>query len=340
MIVVTGATGHIGNVLVRQLLDKNNRVRAVVLPQEDLTPLNGLGVEIVSGDVRQPDTLERAFEGADLVYHLAGIISILPGKNKILEEVNVQGTRNVIEACRKCHVRRLIYTSSIHALKEPRQGIEICETQPFDPEAVLGDYAKSKARASLEVLKAIREGMDAVIVCPTGVIGPYDYKGSEMGNLIRTFLRRKLPAGVNGAYDFIDVRDAAAGMISTAENGVKGEVYILSGEQITIRKLLNSLEKVSGTRAPRIMIPCRLARLAGIITTPFMIRSKKQPLFTAYSIDVLASNSAVNSNKAKTILGFAPRPIMDSLRDTVNWFREEANRLSRQSKLGRNTHPV
>jgi dihydroflavonol-4-reductase len=332
MIVVTGATGHIGNVLVRQLLEAGHRVRAIVPGQEDLTPMQGLPVEILTGDVRDPESLLAGFKGADTVYHLAGIISILPGKGKILEEVNVQGTRNVITACRQCDVRRLIYTSSIHALKEPRRGLVITESQPFDPVAVLGDYAKSKARASLEVIKGVEQGLDAVIVCPTGVIGPYDFKGSEMGHLIRTFLRHKLPAGVNGAYDFIDVRDVAAGIILAGQRGVKGEVYILSGEQISIRELFSSLEGISGTRAPGIMVPCWLARFVGIISTPFILRRKKKPLFTAYSIDVLRSNSAVNSSKARSMLGFSARPIIYSLKDTVAWFRDEAKAASKRKK--------
>ena len=332
MIVVTGATGHIGNVLVRQLLADGHIVRAIVPEREDLTPLKGLPVEILIGDIRDPESLLAGFKDADQVYHLAGIISILPGKGKILEEVNVQGTRNVVAACQACNVKRLVYTSSIHALKEPRHGLFITESQPFDPIAVLGDYAKSKARASLEVIKGIEQGLDAVIICPTGVIGPYDFKGSEMGNLILTFLRRKLPAGVNGAYDFIDVRDVAKGLILAGQRGVKGEVYILSGEQISIRKLFSSLERISGTRAPGIMVPCWLARFAGIISTPFILRRKKKPLFTAYSIDVLRSNSAVNSGKAKSKLGFFARPIVDSLKDTVVWFKNEAKTAPKSEK--------
>jgi dihydroflavonol-4-reductase len=340
MIVVTGATGHIGNVLIRQLLDSGNTVRAVVPMHEDLRPLRGLAVEIVTGDVRDPASLNKCFQGAEIVYHLAGIISIIPGKSRILEDVNVLGTRNVVNACRERGVKRLVYTSSIHALKEPRHGLFISETQPFDPVAVLGDYAKSKARASLEVLKGIQQGLDAVIVCPTGVIGPYDFKGSEMGHLIMSFLGSKLPAGVNGAYDFIDVRDVATGIILAAEKGLNGEVYILSGEHITIRKLFKSLEVISGTRAPRIMVPCWLARIAGVISTPFILWRKRKPLFTAYSIDVLTSNSAVNCNKAKIALGFSARPLIDSLSDTVTWFREEAKVISTKVTLGHRITPV
>lgn len=175
MVVVTGATGHIGNVLVRELLSRGENVSVVIPPFEDTACLDGLQLEMVKGDVRQIDSLIQAFRGGDVVYHLAGAISILPGKNELLHQVNVVGTRNVVEACLKTDVRRLIYTSSIHAVKEPPHGTVIDETLPYDPDTVLGDYAKSKARATLEVLKGVKRGLDAVIVCPTGVIGPYDY---------------------------------------------------------------------------------------------------------------------------------------------------------------------
>jgi len=147
MVVVTGATGHIGNVLVRQLLSRGEIVRAVVPPSEDTSPLKGLKVEVFAADIRHIDPLIQAFKGSDVVYHLAAIISILPGKSELLHQVNVAGTRNVVEACLKTGGQRLVYASSIHALKEPPQGTVIDETCPYDPESVLGDYAKCKARA-------------------------------------------------------------------------------------------------------------------------------------------------------------------------------------------------
>jgi len=211
MIVVTGATGHIGNVLVRELLKRGKKVRAVIPPFEDTTPLEGLEVERVEGDVRNADSLIHAFNGADVVYHLAGIISILPGKTELLYQVNVEGTRNVVEACLKSNVRRLIYTSSIEAIAEPPQGTVIDETIPFAPDNAIAEYGRSKAKAALAVLEGLKKGLDAVIVCPTGVIGPYDFKLSEMGQLFIDFARGKSRIYVGGAYDFVDVRDVAIG---------------------------------------------------------------------------------------------------------------------------------
>lgn len=332
MIVVTGGTGHIGNVLLRQLVSRGERIRALVLPNEDRTPINGLDVEIVPGDVRDMDSLLRAFQGADLVYHLAGIVSILPGQSAILNEVNVRGTSNVVEACLQMGVLRLVYTSSIHALAEPAHGIAIDEAQSFDPACVLGDYARSKASATLEVLHGVSCGLDSVVVCPTGVIGPYDYKVSEMGQLILDFLRRKAKMYVNGAYDFVDVRDVASGIILAAERGRRGEAYILSGERVTVRELLAMLEGISGIKAPAARIPAGLARLIGIMATPYYRLARTKPLFTAYSIDVLMSNSLVSSEKARHELGYSPRPVKEAVADAVMWFSGQSGRLPRQAK--------
>jgi dihydroflavonol-4-reductase len=322
MIVVTGATGHIGTTLIRKLITRKEKVRAVVMPGEDITPLKGLEIEIIQGDVRDSGSLKQAFEGANLVYHLAGVISILPGNKNLLTGVNVIGTQNVVEACLKSGVKRLIYTSSIHAVKESPQGTCIDESCPYDPASVLGDYAKSKAQATLEVKKGIQRGLDAVIVCPTGVIGPYDYKISEMGNLFQRFLKKKMKICVSGAYDFVDVRDVAEGHILAGLKGRTGEGYILSGERISIPKLFSLLENITGIKAPGFQVPSWLARTAGILATPYYLLSKTKPLFTAYSIDVLNSNSLVSSEKARRELGFSARSIRDSVIDTITWFTE------------------
>ena len=324
MVVVTGATGHIGNVLVRKLVSRSERVRAVIPPFEDASCLDGLKVEIVEGDIRQIDSLIQAFKGSDVVYHLAGIISILSGKSELLYQVNVEGTRNVVEACLKTKVRRLVYTSSIHAVKEPPHGIVIDETFPFDPDNVLGDYAKSKAQATLEVLGGVEQGLDATIVCPTGVIGPYDYKISEMGQLIMDFIQRKLKAYVDGAYDFADVRDVATGLILAYEKGRTGESYILSGKQITVRDLLMMLQEITEVKAPSLKIPAWLARTVGKIAPLYYRLTNTEPLFTTYSIDVLASNSQISSAKARRELGYSTRPVKESVTDAVAWFRENS----------------
>ena len=322
MIAVTGATGHIGNVLVRKLLARSETVRAVVPPFEDILPLEGLNVEIVEGDVRNTGSLIKAFRGAAVVYHLAGIITISSENDDLLYQVNVEGTRNVVNACLKTHVKRLVYVSSVHALKEPPHNAVIDETCGYDPECAMGSYDQSKAMASLEVIKGIAKGLDAVLVCPSGVIGPYDYRISQMGHLFINFMKGDLKVAVDGAYDFVDVRDVAKGLILACEKGKRGDNYVLSGEQISVQELFLELEKLTGMKAPSLKIPLWLVRAASKVSPLYYKATGKEPLFTSYSIDVVNSNSQISCAKARGELGYSPRPIRGSIKDSVEWINE------------------
>ena len=174
----------------------------------------------------------------------------------------------------------------------------------------------------MEVLKGVEQGLDAVIVCPTSVIGPYDYKISEMGQLIINSIKRKLKAYLEGAYDFVDVRDVATGIILASEKGRTGESYILSGEQIILRNLLLMIEEITGIKAPSFKVPVRLARTVGRIASIYYRLTKTKPLFTPYSIDVLLSNSMVSHEKACREFNYSPRPIKESIKDAIQWFKE------------------
>lgn len=331
MVIVTGATGHIGNVLVRELLVGGVVVRVLVLPDDDKRPLAGLNVEIVYGDITDLVSLKSAFTGAESVFHLAGIVTIMPGMASVLERVNVGGMRTVIAACRASGVHRLVYTSSIHAMAEPPHGTVIDESQPFDPDRVLGDYARSKARATLLLLDEVSKGgLDAVICCPTGVIGPWDYGISNIGQLILDFASGQLKSYVSGAYDFVDVRDVARGLILAAEKGQPGRHYIFSGTQVHVPELMEELARGIGYPAPTYRIPTVIARTAGILASMYYRLLRRKPVFTAYSIDVLRSNSLVSSARAREELGFTSRPWQDSIRDHIEWFRTEGTLTARR----------
>lgn len=325
MVVVTGATGHIGSVLVRELIQRGEKVSALVLPSDNLIAIKDLDLEIVRGDVRELETLVTAFQGAKKVYHLAGMVSIETGKKKLLEDINLKGTKNVIEACLQTGVDRLVYVSSIHAFSEPPPGIPIVETKTFDSSKLVGQYAKTKAAATMEVLIAVERGLDAVVVHPTGVIGPYEYKLSNTGQLIFDFMHGKLFAYLDGAYDFVDVRDVAKGIVLACEKGKRGENYILSGERIKIKELLTILEQETGVRAPKLKIPFWLAKLIGPLSELYYLLKKQQPLFTSYSITTLFSNSLTSNKKAVLELGYETRPIREAIKDTIRWFREHEN---------------
>ncbi len=322
MEIVTGATGCVGNVLVRELLDRGKRVRTLVRSTSDLSSLGGLEVEKIQGDILDKDSLIRAFRGADTVYHLAAIISIMPGDRKLIHNVNFEGTRNVISACLKCGVGRLIYTSSIHALEEPPLGTVIDESMPFNPNCRRGEYDRSKANASLEVIEAAANGLDSVVVCPTGVMGPYDFRGSLITQTFIDFAGGRMNMIIDGAYDFVDVRDVAEGLIRAAEKGRSGQYYILSGERITMDEIMSILSEVCSVRQPRYKVPIWLARTAGMVTPLYYKLANKTPRFTAYSINTLQSNSYISHQKASRELGYNPRSIKESIRDTLKWLKE------------------
>jgi dihydroflavonol-4-reductase len=322
MILVTGATGHIGNVLVRELVKRGEKVRAMVIPRDDLTPLINQEVELCIGDVLDPDSLARAMRGVDTVYHLAGMISILPGENDILRRVNLEGTRNMLAAARSQGVRRFIYTSSIHALAHLPHGETVVENVGFLPGNSVEGYDSSKALASLEVRKAAEQGMDTVIVCPTGVIGPYDYKLSELGTLILNALNKRAAFSIEGAYDFVDVRDVAQGEILAGKYGRPGETYILSGEWIRIRDILQVVRNMVNRKGPILQIPTWLAKAAANFTPYYYQLIKSKPQFTRYSIDTVQSNAVVSHAKATRELGYQPRNIRQALADTVSWLLE------------------
>ncbi len=321
LIAVTGATGHVGNVLVRELVARGARVRALIPPGEDTGPLDGVRAEPATADVRDFDSLMKAISGADLVFHLGGIVTISTGLRRTLWEVNVEGAKNVAAACMQLGVRRLVYTSSVHAIVEPPHGECISEDTPVDPENVLGDYAASKAAATLALRAQAARGLDLVVCYPSGIIGPYDYKPSEMGQLVLEVAHGTLWAYVDGGYNFVDVRDVAGGLLAAAQHGRSGEGYILSGHVVPVHEFLSLTAEMTGVKPPRVRIPPGLARSVGYISPYYYRVVRQKPLFTSYSMDVLRSNCVMPPLKAQHELGFQPRPLRRTIEDTVRWFR-------------------
>jgi dihydroflavonol-4-reductase len=322
MWLVTGATGHVGNVLVRKLLERGEKVRALILPGESRESISGLNVEAVDGDVLNLDSVFESMRGVKGIFHLAGIISIMPGANPFVRKVNVDGTKNILRAAIEKGIGKLIYTSSIHAIQRVENGV-IDETLSYDMENPYGAYDRSKAEATLEVLNAAHSGLEAVVVCPTGVIGPYDFRGSMMGTVIHDAAAAKPTLYVDGAYDFVDVRDVADGLIAASENGRRGESYILSGQKITVRYLLETIREITGKNFFQMKIPFDLAKFAAMFTPMYYRLAQATPRFTPYSLEVLKSNSNISHAKATRELGYSPRSLFESIKDTVKWFLEK-----------------
>jgi dihydroflavonol-4-reductase len=320
--LITGAAGHLGNVLARELLRRGESVRALILPGEPTASLDGLSIERVAGNILDLASLRHACEGVHTIFHMAGLVSLSEEFAPAMQKVNVDGTRNVIEAARAAGVKRLIYTSSIHALTRPPDGVAVDENLEFDTVNPAGSYDRTKAQASVAVQHAAQSGLDTVIVCPTGVIGPYDFRRSEMGEMILEWMALPFNWLVHGAFDFVDVRDVAVGHIRARDMGRSGETYILGGERISVSHLCDLVRAAVGKSSRSIELPHSVAMAAARLAEKYYRVSRTRPRFTRYSIETLISNSAISSGKARLELGYRPRRLLESITDTVAWWLE------------------
>jgi dihydroflavonol-4-reductase len=332
MIVVTGAAGHVGANLVRALVAQGRPVRAIV--HLDRQALEGLDIEVASADILDPASLLEAFKGAEVVYHLAARIAIANEPWSLLEAINIVGTRNVVEACLSCGVRRLVHFSSIHTLADSANGGPVDESSPLVESRRYPPYDRSKAAAEGEIGRGIARGLDAVIISPTAIIGPYDYKPSHFGEALLRLANGQLPALVGGGFNWVDARDVVQGAMRAEEKAPSGAKYILSGHWISLRDLAGMTEKLTGVSAPRSICPIWLARVGAPFISTFDRLARRRPLYTSTSLKALESHRQISCRRATRELDYHPRPFSQTLIDTLRWF-EAAGKLSRPLKPGK-----
>jgi dihydroflavonol-4-reductase len=320
-VVITGATGHIGANLVRALMEKGRPTRCLV--HLSAAALEGLNTELVRSDISDVESLCHAFRGADVVYHLAACISLSMDDWPRLEAVNVNGTRNVIEACRRAGVRRLVHFSSIHALVQEPLSTPVDESRPLTDLKSGPPYDRSKAAAEKEVRRGIEQGLDAVIINPTGVIGPYDYQPSFLGEALLSMAQNRLPALVTGGFDWVDVRDVVAAAMRAEAQAPAGATYLLSGHWVSMCDIAAMVAEITGVKNSRFVCPLWLARLAAPLVQGVSRLNGKSPLYTSVSLRALKSNRHISHARATRELGYQPRPFRETLVDTLRWF--EAN---------------
>lgn len=322
--IVTGASGFLGNNIIRMLEhDDNAEVRAFVLNGESISSLNNLKCSIYYGDVTKADTLNSVFDGCDgveiFVIHCAAVVYIKSKYNSRVYDVNVNGTKNIVDKVLEYNAK-LIYVSSVHAIPEKSDGNLISEVSIFNPDDVVGLYAKTKAEAARYVMDSVKDkGLNACIVHPSGILGPYDFSNSHLTALVREIVRGKLPMCVKGGYDFVDVRDVAKGIIMACDKGKKGECYIMSGEFVSIKKLADLVCDVVGRKRIKVVLPIMIAKIVAPFYEMYYNVKGKTPLFTKYSLYTLSSNSNFSNEKAKRDLGFVTRDITDTVKDMVMW---------------------
>ena len=317
-IVVTGAAGHVGANLVRELLARGQRVRGLV--HHDRRALEGLDVEVVPADVKNLDSLLHAFKGAETVYHAAGYISISSDEWPRLEAVNVLGTRNVVEACLRCGVGRLVHLSSVETLLDEPFGELVNESRPLVDSRRCSPYARSKAAGEKEVRKGQARGLDAVVLYPSAIIGPHDYRLGFPNTGLLAICRGELWVLVDGGFDWVDVRDVVRGTLEAAARAPSGRRYILSGHWASLLELAELAEEMNGFRACRLVFPMWLAR-AGVPFTVALNRvAGRRPLYTSAALRPLWGNHRLSHARATSELGYDPRPLKETIVDTLQWF--------------------
>jgi dihydroflavonol-4-reductase len=317
---VTGASGHVGASLIRTLLEEGLAVRAVDVREPP--GITSPRLTWVRADVLDPASLGVALDGVDVVYHLAARISITGDPDGRVQATNVDGVRNAADAALACGVRRFIHCSSIHAFDLERCGGHLDEAgaRAIDPR--LPAYDRSKAAGEVALREAIARGLDAVVVNPTGVIGPYDWGPSRTGRLFLALAAGRMPALADGGFDWVDARDVARTLRAAEERGRTGESYLAPGHWQSIRELAEMAAEVTGVPAPRWTVPMAVARAWGPIGTR-LGRGSDDPLaFTSEALHALRFSPHVSGEKAGLELGHRPRPTRDTVRDLYAWFGE------------------
>lgn len=320
--LVTGAAGHLGSAVIRELKKMNKNIRGLILKGEKNVPE---GIDVFYGDVTDKNSLKDFFEKKEddlIVIHCAGIVSIASKYSQKMYDVNVNGTKNIVDLCIENNVKKLVYISSVHAIPEKPKGLTIFETKNFSQDKVIGNYAKTKAEATKYVLKS-SENLNLSIIHPSGICGPYDYGRGHVTTLVKDYYNGKLVAGIKGGYDFVDVRDVAKGIISCVEKGRSGECYILSNKYFSVKDIMKMLYEITGKNKIKSYIPLWFIKAMAPFAELYYKILRQPPLYTSYSIYTLNSNAIFSNEKAKKELGFTTRDMKDTLTDTIEWLKEK-----------------
>lgn len=326
--LVTGAAGFLGGTICRQLVDRGERVRAFVLPNDEAIKYVPREAEIVEGDLCDLESLENFFTVADgletIVLHIASIVTVNPDYSQKVMDVNVGGTQNIVDMCKKHQCNKLVYCSSTGAIPELPKGEKIVETTDFytlDPEKVVGCYSQSKAKATQIVLDAAADGLNACVVHPSGILGPEDFAVGETTSTLIQIINGEMPAGIAGSFNLCDVRDLAAGTIAAADKGRQGECYILGNDEVSFKNFAKLVAEESGCKGVKFFLPLGMANALAVMLEKQAKRKGEKPLMTTFSVYNLARNNDFDSSKAKRELGYTTRSYRETIRDEVHWLK-------------------
>ena len=327
--LVTGAAGFLGSHICRQLLDRGESVRAFVLKGDPAVKYIPEKVGIVTGDLCDINSLENFFKVPDdtqtIILHVASMVTVNPDYNQKLMDINVGGTKNIIEKCLEHpECKKMVYVSSSGAIPELPKVQKIREVKQFDSEKVVGWYSKTKAMATQAVLDAVKkEGLNACVVHPSGILGPQDYAIGETTGTIIKIINGEMPVGMRGSFNLCDVRDLAAGCIAAADKGRTGECYILGNEEVTLKEMCELLDKDLHCGTCKLYLPLGLAKLLAKQMEKKAEKTGKKALMTTFSVYNLERNNTFDYSKAKKELGYHTRSYAETLHDEAVWLKEE-----------------
>ena len=319
---VTGATGFLGSHVARALAAQGAQLRVLVRPSSDLRNLEGLKAERVQGDLRDPDSLKKAMAGCEAVFHVAADYRLWVRDPEQMYRSNVEGTRSLLEGARKQRVRRVVYTSSVATMGFTRNGDLADEQSPVSLADMIGHYKRSKFMAEQVAFEAARSGVDVVVVNPTTPIGERDVKPTPTGRIVLDFLKRKFPAYVETGLNLVDATECARGHIQAFEKGKTGERYILGGENLTLKQILDRLATITGLKSPTVKLPYVFAFATGVVDEMVTGRlMRREPRATIDAVRMGRKMMFVSSAKAERELGWRMVPVDGALRQSVEWFR-------------------
>ncbi len=320
--LVTGATGFIGSNIVRKLVERGEDVKILLRKTSRIDNIEDLKVEKVYGDILDSDSLRKAIKGCDTVYHCAGFVSFKKSDYPKMNRINVEGSRNVLSAAFEEGVNKVIFTSSVAAIGPAEEGKIITEDTEFRVFDENIGYLNSKYLAEQEAWAFSKKGLPVIILNPSVVIGAGDIYLSSSGSVL-WYCKRKFPGYMDGTLNIVDVEDVAKGHILAAERGKPGERYILGNANLTVKEYFSLLEKVTGIKSPSIKIPYWFAYSAAFLVE--RVLGMSFPNFSTMDVDSVKLSKYcwfADSSKAKKELGYVPRPIEETIRNTVEWFRE------------------
>jgi dihydroflavonol-4-reductase len=320
--LVTGATGFVGSHVARQLVSAGRSVRVLVRPNSNLQALAGLKVEYFEGDLRDQKSLECALQAIRCVFHVAADYRLWTPRPEEIYEINVKGTRNLLNAARHAGVERIVYTSTVATIAVPRHGALPNETVQATLDEMIGHYKRSKFLAEQVAFEAAAAGIPVVVVNPTAPVGPWDWKPTPTGRIILDFLKGKMPAYVDTGLNLAPVEDIAAGHLLAAEKGCAGQRYILGGRNMTLKQILDALSAITGRPAPRFRLPHAIALAAGYADQLFSRLAGREPQIPVEGVKMSRHRMFVESDKAEHELGYKPTAVEAALERAVSWYQQ------------------